>query len=293
MTGEQPPNLDPGPGPGEENPPASSEAPPEAEHRESGLIPLSILSASEPTPPELAPSPRQPERDPFWGYGDLFLFFGLAVPALLLGVGLVKGAEAIFHLHFAAKAIEPIAEQLIGYLLLFGALKVLFRIEYNRPFWRSLGWSGLRIPFLAVVVCGIGAAFVVALIGAMVSVRNTPNAITDLMRDKTSMIVLAVFGITLGPISEELAFRGFLQPLLVRSLGAAAGIILAAIPFGLLHYQEYGNSWPHAAIVAAAGVAFGCMRHFTGSTKAAALMHAAYNALFFAVVAFGPNQLPQ
>ncbi len=239
------------------------------------------------------PAPPPPERDPFWGYGDLFLFFGLAVPALLLGVGLVKGAEALFRLHFAAKAIEPITEQLIGYLLLFGALKIIFRIEYDRPFWRSLGWNEFRIPFLAVVVFGIGAAFAVALLGAALSVRNTPNTVTELMRDRVSMIVLAVFGVTLGPISEELAFRGFLQPLLVRSLGGAAGIILAAIPFGLLHYQEYGNSLPHAAIVGAAGVAFGCMRHFTGSTKAAALMHACYNALFFAVVAFGPNQLPR
>lgn len=67
----------------------------------------------------------------------------------------------------------------------------------------------------------------------------------------------------------------------MRSFGAVAGIALAALPFGLLHYQEYGNSWRHAVIVAAAGAAFGAMRHVTGSTRAAALMHAAYNGLFF------------
>ncbi len=33
-------------------------------------------------------------------------------------------------------------------------------------------------------------------------------------------------------------------------------------------------------IIAMAGAAFGWMRHATGSTKAAALMHAAYNSLF-------------
>jgi len=68
---------------------------------------------------------------------------------------------------------------------------------------------------------------------------------------------------------------------LVRSVGAVPGVLLAAIPFGLLHYQEYGNSWRHVVIVAAAGAAFGWMRQATGSTKAAALMHASYNALFF------------
>jgi membrane protease YdiL (CAAX protease family) len=96
-----------------------------------------------------------------------------------------------------------------------------------------------------------------------------------------SRILLAVFGTTLGPLCEELAFRGFLQPLLVRSLGAVTGILAAAIPFGLLHYQEYGNSWRHALIISLAGAAFGWMRHATGSTKASTIMHASYNALFF------------
>jgi hypothetical protein len=75
--------------------------------------------------------------------------------------------------------------------------------------------------------------------------------------------------------------RGFLQPLLVRSLGAIPGILAAALPFGLLHFQEYGNSWRHALLISLAGAAFGWMRHRTGSTMASTLMHASYNALEF------------
>jgi membrane protease YdiL (CAAX protease family) len=115
----------------------------------------------------------------------------------------------------------------------------------------------------------------------LIHTPTTRNAITDLMQDRASLLLLTVFGVTLGPLCEELAFRGFLQPLLVRSLGAVPGVLLAAVPFGLLHYQEYGNSWRHAVIVAAAGAAFGWMRQATGSTKASALMHASYNGLFF------------
>jgi uncharacterized protein len=100
-------------------------------------------------------------------------------------------------------------------------------------------------------------------------------------RHPTSLALVALFGVTLGPLFEELFFRGFLQPLLVRSLGAAAGILVAAIPFGLLHFQEYGNSWRHVVLISLAGAAFGAMRHFTNSTKASTLMHASYNALFF------------
>src|SRR5262249_34158021 len=110
---------------------------------------------------------------------------------------------------------------------------------------------------------------------------STENPMTELLKGRLSLILMAIFGITIGPLCEELAFRGFLQPLLMRSFGTVAGVVIAAIPFGLLHFQEYGNSWKHALLISLAGAAFGWMRAATGSTKAAALMHAAYNALFF------------
>jgi membrane protease YdiL (CAAX protease family) len=60
--------------------------------------------------------------------------------------------------------------------------------------------------------------------------------------------------------------------------------LLGAIPFGLLHFSEYGNSWRHAVLISGAGAAFGWMRHRTKSTKASTLMHSAYNVLFFAAL---------
>ena len=227
------------------------------------------------------PGPPHQERYPFWTYGDVFLFCGLAVPSLLLAWAVVKGAFAVMRLRPAAPAVEPLTEQFVLYLLLFGGLMLIFRLEYDRPFWRSLAWTGMRIPALWVALAGVACAYTVAVLGQAIHTPTGRNQITDLLADRASLLMMTVFGVTLGPVCEELAFRGFLQPLLVRSLGAVPGVLLAAVPFGLLHYQEYGNSWRHAVIVAAAGAAFGWMRHATGSTKAAALMHASYNGLFF------------
>jgi membrane protease YdiL (CAAX protease family) len=244
------------------------------------------LLNAEPGPPEppaepAPPLPAEPEREPFWGYSDLFLFAGLAIPCMLLGWALVKGAMLLFHVRAGVRVAELLPEQFLGYAILFGALAVIFRLQYGRPFWRSLGWKSARIPFLWIVSCGLAAAIVVAFASTLIGTPNTSNPMTQLMGDRTSVILLAIFGITVGPLSEELVFRGFLQPLLVRSLGPALGIVAAAVPFGLLHFQEYGNSWRHAVLISAAGAAFGCMRHWTGSTKASTIMHAAYNALFF------------
>lgn len=252
-------------------------------------------------PPEPAPAPplpetllasAPPEREPFWNYVDLALFFGMAFPCLLVSWGLVRGAMALFHLQNISKAAEAVTEQFIFYGLLFFALRTIFLAQYGRPFWKSLGWQRVRLPVPTIVLLGILTALGIAITSALLHTPDTSNPMTEMMRDRTSLILMAIFGVTLAPLAEELAFRGFLQPLLVRSLGAALGIVLAAVPFGLLHYQEYGNSWRHVVVISLAGVAFGVMRHLTGSTKAAVIMHAAYNGFLFLALFAQRRQLP-
>jgi membrane protease YdiL (CAAX protease family) len=256
-----------------------------------GQPPLLPEAGSEGTPdgaPESAqdiPPPEPPPgREPFWGYSDLVLFVGLAIPSMLLGSLLVKGILAALRFHSAIKVIELLSAQFLGYAFLFGALSLVFHAKYGRPLWRSLGWNPIRVPVALLLSSGLVTAFLVAFASSLIHTPETSNPLTELMQGRAAVILLAVFGVTLGPVFEELAFRGFLQPLLVRSLGAAPGIAMAAIPFGLLHYQEYGNSWRHALVISLAGASFGVMRHVTGSTKAAAIMHAAYNSLFFLVL---------
>jgi hypothetical protein len=201
---------------------------------------------------------------------------------LVTAVAMLAGA----HTPGKAGAPELLAAQSMIYVLAFGSLALLFRVQYDRPFWRSLGWRNFSMPIPQVILLGAVTAYTVSFLGTLIRTPTTPNDITRLLADPKSLILMAVYGITLAPVCEELAFRGFLQPLLVRSLGAVGGIVAAALPFGLLHYREYGNSWRHAMIVAAAGAAFGWMRHRTGSTRASTIMHASYNALFFVATAW-------
>jgi membrane protease YdiL (CAAX protease family) len=235
----------------------------------------------EPGPEALPPPPPEPERYPFWGYGDLLLFAGLAIPCMMLGWGLVKLVLWMFHVHPAVRVAELLPEQFLGYVLLFGMLRLIFRLEYERPFWTSLAWTHTRAPVLSIAIAGLGAAYGVAILSNLFQMPNTSTPMMDLLKDRTSVILMAIFGITFAPLCEELIFRGFLQPLLVRSLGTAPGILAAAIPFGLLHFSEYGNSWRHVVLISLAGAAFGWMRHATGSTRASAIMHASYNTLGF------------
>ncbi|MGO9011330.1 MAG: type II CAAX prenyl endopeptidase Rce1 family protein [Bryobacteraceae bacterium] len=239
-------------------------------------------------PPEPPPAPP-PERDPFWGYSDLLWFAGMAIASMLAGWAAGGLALALFKLKVASLATEMI----VLYAVLFGSLHVMLRVRYDRPFWRSLGWKPIRLPVMMVMLSGMVTAVLVAVASTLIRTPTGENPMTQLLETRADVLVMGTLGITLAPVCEELAFRGFLQPLLVRSLGAVPGIALAAAAFGLLHFQEYGNSWRHALIIALAGAAFGCMRHATGSTKAAAIMHAAYNLLFFIALMTEKRILPQ
>jgi len=93
--------------------------------------------------------------------------------------------------------------------------------------------------------------------GALMRIPDNDSPMKALLSDPVSILMIAVIGTTLAPVCEEIVFRGFLQPLLVRSFGAAPGILLAAAAFGLMHLQEYGYSWRHALLIGLAGASFG------------------------------------
>lgn len=235
----------------------------------------------------------QDEDDVFWSYRDLALFIGLAIPCLLGGSLIVKGALLALYISTPHKALELLPGQFLGYGLLYIGLALIFRLEYHRPFWRSLGWrhpTGFGIPFIAVT--GSMQAFAIAILGALLKTPETHGPMEQLLSDRISLILVAIFGVTLGPVCEELAFRGFMQPLFLRSLGVAPGIVLSGLAFGLLHLPQYGYTWQHGVLITLAGVGFGWMRSASGSTLGSTIMHSAYNLTLFLGFFAGGSKAP-
>ncbi len=237
----------------------------------------------DPALPEFASleSPPPPERFPFWGYRELLMFVGFFVASMAAGFLLFSGSQRLLHFKVANEAARQIVPMFLGYLVLFLLVRMWFQVQYGRPFWPSMGWLPFSVSAGSLIGLGILLAFGVGFGSLLLKTPEGPNPMTKLLADRASLVLIAVFGVTLGPLCEELIFRGFLQPLLVRSLGPAPGIVLAALPFGLLHLPEYGNSWRHGLLITTAGVAFGWVRHMTGSTRASTIVHGAYNGTFF------------
>lgn len=227
-----------------------------------------------------APSADRSAREPFWGYEDVLIFAALALPSLLFAALLSQAVFLILGLA-PPKAVKVLIPQFLGYGFLFAALYLLLRLKYGRPFWTSLGFVIPRHGMTASLMYGPVVAFSIAILGALIRTPQIDMPIRELLSDNVSILMMGIFATTLGPLCEELAFRGFLQPLLQRTFGGVAGIVLAALPFAFLHGPQYGWSWRHILLLSLAATAFGWTRYKTGSTAAAAVMHATYNLTFF------------
>jgi membrane protease YdiL (CAAX protease family) len=232
---------------------------------------------------------RDTAPPPYWDYVDLALAAMLLAPALLISSVI---ALVVKKLTPHGDQIATFVNMFVFYVLWFASLYALLKSRYNRPFWESLGWVYPGARAMLAALTGPLLAIGIQFLGQALHTPQVEMPIKKLLEGRASLALFGVFGVILGPITEELAFRGFLMPLLIRSTGPFVGIILAAVPFAVVHGPEYGWMWQYIVLVATAGVVFGFVRYRTGSTMASALLHATYNlTLFAAVVIKGVDSL--
>ncbi len=215
----------------------------------------------------------------FWGYDDLIFFGGALLPSIALGMAFSWAARELFGIERNAGGFIL---QFAAYGGWFAALYLIFRLRYGQPFWQSLSWRPSLPRLAGSYVSGLAVAAGLIFVSAFLEKPPGDSPMQDLLNNETTLILVGSFSTTLGPLCEELAFRGFLMPLFAQSFGVATGIILAAVPFAIAHAPQYAYSWRHVALIGLAGVAFGWHRFSTGSTASATAMHAGYNSLIFA-----------
>jgi membrane protease YdiL (CAAX protease family) len=234
-----------------------------------------MTDPSEPQPPPYEVPPA-PERVPFWGYRDLMFLIAVAFILLLL-----VGRVALLFFKAPLGAVEALAVTFAFEGLWFVALYGVMHFEYGRPFWRSLAWVKTPRGFWDGFGWGLLTALVCVVLSSLLPTPHVKTPMEELLKDRSSLLLMGFFAVTLGPLCEELAFRGFLQPLLVSTFGAVGGVLLQAVPFAALHGAEYAWSWQQLLVMLFAGSAFGWMRQRTGSTASATYMHAGFNLVVF------------
>ncbi len=95
---------------------------------------------------------------------------------------------------------------------------------------------------------------------------------------------MAVFGMTLAPLLEELFFRGLLYPLLRRRHRPVDGCAAHRLGFAAIHGAQLGYAWAPVLSIFIVGVVFTLVRERRSSVAASFLMHCGYNFTLFALL---------
>jgi membrane protease YdiL (CAAX protease family) len=211
----------------------------------------------------------------------VLLIAGLTLVAMLvLQLLVIFGAVWFVYPHsnladVAQKPILLLVSQFLIYIAVAAGMVMLVEGKYRVAFWQAIRWNWPQSEWK---LLGLGAVmlFTLGLLQSLLPMpKDTPfEHLFDRPRDA---YLLAIIAVTLGPLMEEIFFRGFMYPVLARRMGAAWGIVLTALPFGLIHLPQYGWAWGAALVIVMVGVVCGVVRAVTGSVGASFLVHVGYN----------------
>lgn len=211
-----------------------------------------------------------------WKITDVIFTYVLIFVISLIFVGILLYASLDINIGFFI-ALLQIA-------ISFTTLAIVYAfvtIKYQVPFKKAFGIEFHKTHYffkqglLAAITIILSTAFISFLFSQFgESTRQSPYAYMP--EDKIKAIIfLAIF---IAPIIEEIFFRGFMQPALIKMLGAFPGILITALVFGISHsqYLEY-----NAALVAVTtiGLILGITKYYTNSIMPGIFAHLLNNLL--------------
>jgi membrane protease YdiL (CAAX protease family) len=215
-----------------------------------------------------------------WSGWDVLLIAALTLATIFLIqlILILVGLRFVYrHENWVDVAQKPVLA-LLSELLAYGVVAVymilLVEGKYHTRFWAAIRWNWPGLAGLSLV--GVGVLMLgLDFLGRFLPMPKTTPFDQFFDRPLDAYLTVA-FAITLGPLMEELFFRGFLYPVVARRLGAFWGILLTALPFGLMHYLQY-RSWSAVLIIILVGVVLTTVRAVTKSVASSFLAHVGYN----------------
>lgn len=217
-----------------------------------------------------------------WGWKEALVSVGIMGPSLLIGT---VGAFAVGYVVTGAPPDAKhimVPSQIAAYACWLAGVWLLFRSK-DLSAWRELHMQWPSSGTFGYLALGPGIMIAVGLLAPLLRAKDVDvNVLRQILSDPVARPMLIAFGITIGPLVEEMLFRGILLPVAVRGIGVAGALALTSIPFALVHGPQYSWSWQHILLLVFVSVAFGVVRLRSGSTMASTLTHGAYNLMMFA-----------
>jgi len=242
--------------------------------------------------PAILPPP-EPPRDPLWSGWDVLLIALLAIGSLIVAQAAALVIAKMWL--FPHTSIPELANQmakmptlaLLSMLASYGMVALymvrLIRKRYHANFLPAIRWNfpdhPWRFPLL-----GVGLMLSLTLLEHVLPMpKDAP--FEQFFARPLDAYLTSIFAVTLGPLMEELFFRGFLYPVLVRRMGIAPAVVFTSILFGGLHSMQLGYAWGAVLVIVIVGLVLTIVRQVTGSVAASLLVHVGYNGALMLIAA--------
>ena len=267
---------------------------------------------------ELVPPRPAVRRIPNFGHFVIFILLAIggylssglvvlaAVHQHMFGVATFKQAEEEIHYRLGSQAA--------WYLITLVFCVWIFPLLWHRSFFDGLEWRASAAVRQRWRLFGAAlACFGVAIIDEILLPGPTNTPIDQTFRMPGAVWLLFGFGVTLAPLIEEIAYRGFLLPALCtaydwvveRVTGSLApqvdtngrprwslpamvvASIVSSIPFALMHGDQTAYSLGPFLLLVCVSLVLSWVRLGTRSLAASVLVHSSYNLLLFSLMFLG------
>jgi membrane protease YdiL (CAAX protease family) len=219
--------------------------------------------------------------DPVWSGWDVLL---IALLTIVTSVVVLFVAAASLG-DMLQKPILALLSQFLAYVIVAAFMVMLVQGKYHQPFWRAIRWNWPRNVALMLLL-GVFTVSLDLLSRYLPMPKTTP--FDQFFARPSDAYLLVAFAVTLGPLMEEIFFRGFLYPVLARRIPVPFAIVLTALPFGIVHYLQY-QSWAAVLVIALVGVVLTTVRAVTKSVAASFLVHVGYNGTLMVLAALATD----
>jgi len=174
-----------------------------------------------------------------------------------------------------AYPLVTVLAQGLAYLLILVFMISIVKRTPHQNFWEAIRWNWP--PNWTGYLLG-GVLLAVALQGIAHFLPMPKELPMDrFFRTAGEAWVLSLFSVSFAPLLEELFFRGFLYPVLLRRVGIVIAVLTTAAAFSLIHAPQLGRAWGPVLVIFLVGLALTLARAITKSVAASVLMHIAYN----------------
>src|SRR5216684_3763788 len=263
--------------------PASSAEPAPAEQATPPLAGDPIMYAASVLSAAHRPRPALPEDLRIswsWPHFAVFIFFTLG------SFFMVQTSLALYYAPHQALTPKQLEQYLLNkpqflfgtnilwYAAIFLFLYVTLAVLRGLPFWSSLGWKKLKSNLSdgkanpwAYFFSGCGLAIFVFIASAQVHTSDK-IPIQEIIKNRSSAMLLMAMAVLVAPLVEETVFRGYLYPLFAKSFGIVPLLILV-------------------------GIIFTFARAHTGTVLASFLLHLGYNSMIAVATVVGTHGFTQ